>query len=79
MHPQWGPNTHDDPHKTGAARKHVLLGIMGVTKKQKGRDASQQVYCWLLLYRLNCFVANLVKAELTHFRVNLRFEKPPLV
>ena len=23
MHPQRGPNTHDDPHKTGAARKAV--------------------------------------------------------
>ena len=21
LHPQWGPNTHDDPHETGAARK----------------------------------------------------------
>ena len=20
LHPQWGPNTHDDPHETGAAR-----------------------------------------------------------
>ena len=20
LHPQWGPDTHDDPHETGAAR-----------------------------------------------------------